>query len=403
MKRILWVLTCFLVQQSFADEYLYPVGFIQKRCCIMYQHENAHLELWFWDPETLLSTKGLLSTYVPAGLAILPHQQGFSFIDNDRIRLKFIDKRSPKTFDFYGPYDVSTVQWIDDENFYFSAKEREHFNLFQGTIDGDLYRLTMSRNLHYKYPQKINDQLFFIQEDDQNNFTICQTGYPEELLSTSIHEKTASLEQSLKVLLENSYTNSSEKIYLNDETIKNLFTLNNGNVSAFLKMEDECTGYFIEHPALVDRRDASIEFIYKKFYLDKVLGTWKIKSLFNFSLPLYLFIYKDSFKERLYESILPFLPVHYQYDTKELIYYSSINPKTKAVDLYCYNQSTQQTIQKSFGVHELDFYFSPVIYQNILYCGGKLNKSENNLETYPQIFIELDEHQHFKLATFELD
>ncbi|NBQ17199.1 hypothetical protein EBU24_02695 [bacterium] len=402
MKRILWVLTCFLVQQSFADEYLYPVGFIQKRCCIMYQHENAHLELWFWDPETLLSTKGLLSTYIPAGLAVLPHQQAFSFIDNDRIRLKFIDKRSPKTFDFYGPYDMSTIQWIDDESFYFSAKEREHFNLFQGTVDGDLYRLTMSRSLHYKYPQKINDQLFFIQEDDHTHFTLCQAAYPQELLSISVHEKKESLEQSLKALLENSYTHNSEKIYLNEDTIKSLCTINNGNVIAFLKMEDELNGYFIEHQALVDRRDESIEFMYKKFYFDKVLGKWEIKSLFNFSLPLYLFIYKDSFKERLYESILPFLPVHYQHDAKELIYYSNIS-QTKAVDLYCYNQSTQQIIQKSFGINELDFYFSPVIYQNVLYCGGKLNNSENSLETYPQIFIELDEHQHFKLATFELD
>ncbi len=401
MKKLLYFFILFLLQQTqvFTDEYLYPVDFVGTRCCVMYQKDSSRLELWFWDPSTFLATKGLLSAYTPAGVCILPHKQAFSFIDNDRIRIKFFDKRSPKTLDFYGPYDLSTLQWLDDENFYFSACERNHFNLFHGTIDGDLYRLTNNKEYNYLYPQKIDSELFFIEEKKENSYALCQTLYPKELLTKTIHEhEKESLESSLKAILENSYT-SMEKIYIERAAINRLFVVSNDRVIAFLKMENRLNGYFIEHPALVNRTDETIEFSYKKF--SYVNDEWVIKTLFSFTLPLYLFITKSTSRERLYESILPLLPVHSCTDIVYNIYYSDFNFKTGAINIFCYSQLTGESIQKTFGICSEDLYFAPIVHDGVVFYGGRLHNSDKNQELLPQIFIELDEQQHFNFPYFD--
>lgn len=396
-KLITIVISGMLFLQFAFAEYLYPVKQIGNRICVLYQKNDSHLEVWLWDPITQAATKALLSAYTPAGISVLPHNQGFSFVDNDRIRIKYFEKRSPKTIDLYGPYDITTLSWIDDENFYFSAREGNHFNLFHGTLDGDLYHLTSSKICHYLYPQKVNTKIFFLEEQENGLYTICSAPYPKELLCSSIHEK-CKTDYSLKTSLSNVYS-FSEKIYLEEMDIQRCITIDTFHIQkviAFLYMENSECGYFIEHPAVINKKDEFIDFQYKNFFYEDNL--WHIKTLFTFKLPAYFFI-KQHGHNRLYESILPLLPKH----TNTHIYYSTVQEQTGAVDIFMYEKPTGLTSQVTYGSSTENHVFSPCIVNGAIYYGGSVQAftESGQLQSSPYIFIDVDEQQHFHFPMLE--
>ena len=146
-----------------AQEFLYPVAANDGQIYLLYQKSTTHLELWSWDPETLVGSKLLLSRHTPAGLQVLPNKSGFSFIDEGRIRIQYHDKRSAKALDIYEPiYDISVIHWIDAQSFYFSARENEKFGIFHVNVWGGLERLLSSQDCDYMYPSKVGGQLFYI-------------------------------------------------------------------------------------------------------------------------------------------------------------------------------------------------------------------------------------------------
>lgn len=371
--------------QASSVEFLYPIGNIKREnseeMCVIYQ-KNSSLELWFWDPQTKLSTKGLLSSFTPAGVKVLPNHQGFSFIDNDRIRVKMLNKRSPQTIDFYGPYDLSLIHWIDNYSLFFSAKERNHFNLFHGTRGGDLWRLTASTTAHYVYPQKIYNTLFFIVETESGITSICKAPYPLHLINTKKRSGT----NIAKILLEDTYPQSLSP-FIQQESIEKLIEFKKGTTVAFLKMETEDSGFFIEHPSFVERSDEKTTFSYYKFFNGS--NGWETKKLFSFDIPLSLIITKRKSESRLYESILPLLPFH---DKEKTIYFSHLDTNG-AINVFCYSLDTKEITQKTFASLPGDTIFPPRRYKEHLYCGGRVHQPEE--EKFPQIYIDIDEKQHF--------
>lgn len=387
MKRLLFLYFIGNLYTAFPHqpvEFIYPVDTIEREggqeFCSIYQ-KGTSLELWFWNPETKVSTKGLLSSFTPAGLKVLPNKQGFSFIDNDRIRVKMLNKRSPKTLDFYGPYDLSVLEWVDSSSILFSAKERKHFNLFQGTKRGDLSRLTASTSDHFLYPQKVNNTLFFVRENEEGTPSICSAPYP------LIKDNQTVTESDFKAFLENVYGESFSPL-LPIESIQSLKSFEKEKALAFLTMKDTSSGFFIEHPKTVKRSDESVQFEYHTFTKDSD-QQWDSKKLFNFTVPLSLIMEKPNTETRLYESILPLLPFH---DGKEKIYFSDLD-KSGALNVFCYSLSSGDSTQKTFGENPEEIYFPPRRYKDRLYCGGMAKPSEE--EGLPHIYIDYDDTQHF--------
>jgi hypothetical protein len=350
------------VSAYYPTEFLYPVAEIthegQEKMCVLYQ-KNNHLELWFWNPLTGESTKGLLSSFTPAGLTVLPNKKTFSFIDNDRIRIKQTNKRSPRSLDLYGPYDLTTIHWIDNHSFYFGAKERQHGNLFHANLDGDLYRLTVSNKNDYTYPVKVDDYLFFIEHSDEDEYIIMKAKYPVKILE---NQKIKELDMT-KFLEEE---NDEYVQHLDLENSERILTLNK-NAPAFLLMKDSVSGFFIEHPDSVQRTDETMTFSYHTFYKTDDEG-WKTEKLFDFTLPLYLLLPQQD-KVRLYESILPFLPFHDQ----DIIYYSNLSLETNSIDIYSYNCTDKSKTKKTMIYDNDSVIFPPRIYQNRLFSGGTLD------------------------------
>lgn len=388
-KGVISIMFFWCVQIVGFQEFLYPVAMLnhdgKQKICVLYQ-KNSHLELWFWDPESLEAVKGLLSSFTPAGIRILPHQRSFSFIDNDRIRIKDVTKRSPCTLDLpYGPYDLSTIEWIDNESFYFCAREREHLNLFHATIEGELFHLTRSTTVNYSYPQKIEESLFYIAKNDEGETTLEQAEYPiKQLPKRSWNEGNQNFKEQLRKIFEEE-NDTFTKTYLDTTTQKKLYTWTDRNKElAFLFMKDGNKGYFLTHPANIGRSDEHMTFECYTFVCQSEVT---IKRLFSFDIPLYLLMPQHNRPERLYESVLPLLPMYYQ----DAIYYS--HDPGMGLRLYRYDETIDQSeeLTRSNNIHN----FAPLCYGNKIYYGGTVSHSDGLSHASPEMWINEHGNQRF--------
>lgn len=391
MKRYLLYLYCtFSCLQAF-DEFLYPVETIihngQEKLCVLYQKNNT-LEVWIWDPQDESTVKALLSSFNPASLTVLPDKSGFSFIDNDHIRIKYNDKRFPKSVPLYGPYDLTTLHWIDNQTFYFAAKERQHSNLFHATIEGDIFRLTVSNKNDYYSPQKIDETLFFIEKNSDNYYSIMEAQYPTQDLKQAAYSLKELDNFSNQAYEQDEKKNSSYRQYLNLETAQTLFTTD--KIISFLKMISLTEGFFLEHPETINRDENTVAFNY--WHLIKEDTQWKTTCLFNFTIPLYLIVAQRG-KNRLYESILPLLPYYDQQSA--MLYFVDYAAAKDVLNVFSYACLTKEKTQKTDCQFFGQSYFTPRAINQSLFCGGILIKQTRN-DLNPHIEIDELGTQHFK-------
>ena len=219
---------CFFYINLKSEQFFYPVAYNQstKLMYIIYQKSLHLIELWTYDYENNLMQRGLLSIHSPGALRILPDGKAFSFIDQGKLRIKQTLKRSPKTINFSKPvYDIGLVEWIDNKTCYFSAKRNNHLSIFEGDTENKAITCIKEKKLSdCMYPQKIDKELFFIEQTSDNKYKIIKTDY-----------------------LQNS---NNEEIILNNENCP----------IAFLKMLSSAEGFFISHPESINRQEKKLIF-----------------------------------------------------------------------------------------------------------------------------------------------
>jgi len=364
------------VQSLLAYEFLYPVAYTQQndliKVYVLYQKSITHLELWVWDPQTKVATKGLLSSYTPAGLRILPSDKGFSFIDEGRIRIKEFHKRSPRVIDIYESlYDINEIEWCNNDTFYFSAKKNDTFCVFQMSIDGLLECLVGDSQYDCMYPQVIRDQLFYIERQIKDelfkrehiSYKIFKTTYTKPKL---FEQKSKSLpEQLRKAFLE---FDDGDIHCDNASTLEKecLADFKKSPIS-FLRMISDKEGFFLAHPSEVERQDKLLTF--DCYFIKKSEKTWNHENIFSFSIPTELLL--DVLDARLYESILPLLPKYYNGS----IYYVDYYPvKNGNLNIFRYDIALDIIEQKSFGQHG-QLSFSPLFIDNKIFYGGCTHES----------------------------
>ncbi len=366
---------------SAQNEFLYPLESIIEegieKMCVIHQ-KGSSLELSIWNPENNHSHKALLSSFTPAGVKVLPNKKSFSFIFNDKIRIKSLEKRSPRTLDFYGPYDITTIEWIDDQSCYFSAHERDHVNLFHATLEGDLYRLTNSTSLHYLYPQKVDNSLFLIARN-ADSYSLMRTEYPTAKIYNQCtldkYKDTNVVEHMLKNETTEPITFSTEQItFLNENTLESLL-VKKDQALAFLTMTSCTSGFCIGYSDSIERAQDTMTFSY---YRITCQPEWALEELFTFNLPLHLILHKKG-HTRLYESIIPLLP-YYDVQTSS-VYFVSLENEALGLDVYQYSLETHQKnlCLRSETPHK--HYFTPRRFGNRLFCGGSITTDTNTLPT----------------------
>jgi len=378
-----------------SNEFLYPVGIIndndEEKVCVIHQKNNA-LELWLWNPRLHTAHKALLSSFTPAALTVLPDKESFSFVDHDRIRIKNIHKRSPRSIDFCGPYDLTQIHWIDEITFYFGAKERQRSNLFHATIEGDLYRLTVSDTHDYLYPQKINDDFFFI-EHNEKEYSILHTKYPSEQLKQAYIYDTHHTHNNLLTHKIQADKNEQAITPFLDVTCAEKIASFQDKTIAFLSMVSEDRGFFVAHPEIIERSQQTITFTY---YMISKKDTWTVTALFDFTIPLHLLITKRG-QARLYESILPLLP----YYDKGTLYFVSLEKDCIGIDVFTYDLGSQTIVRKTYSDSPDQYYFTPLPFGESLFSGGSILNDFKPSSRGPLITIDQSGIEYFYFREIE--
>lgn len=356
-----------------AEEFLYPVASFEKdgqeQVYLLYQKSIRHIELWVWDPKTTTVNKALLSSYTPAGLRILPDKSGFSFIDNGRIKIKHFAKRSPKSLDLYEPiYEIGIIEWIDSSRCYFSAKENERTAIFQATMNGELKKIVGSSAADCIYPQKIGDQLFYI-ERRYPSYKIMQMPYPEIVYDASNNfNNVENFDMRVQELLkkQEKRNNQLEAVEAPKNVMVDFNEQFNGQALAFLQMVSETVGYVISHPNAIDKQDKTIPLVY--YQLSKESDSWHCVPLFSFEIPLDLLMPERT--SRLYESMLPLLPRRFG---NEIYFVDCAQARENCnLNIYIYHLVDGKIKQLS-GAREIGKnFFAPIKTARGIYYGGSM-------------------------------
>src|SRR3990167_560223 len=356
-KYLFFMLLFFGIINS--EEFLYPVASFnndgQNFIYVIYQKNVHHLELWSVNSETMIATKLLMSNFSPAGVRLLPNQAGFSFIDNGRIRVKYTNKRSPLSFDFEYPiYDFHTIDWLNDRNFYFSAKAGKRFCIFLCDTNRKQTKTLIENevcsriNEDFMYPQIIGGTLYFITKSVHKLSDVQYETFDNyKIMCCNFDIESHKAEDKPTVILRRGE-----------------------NAIAFLKMVSQDEGYFIGHPNKVSKHTHYIHLKY--FHLKKIDENWEYSKLFDFDVPL-RFLQENS-DTRVYESILPFLPVHYE----NSIYFASYNTEN-LTEIFCYNQ-IDSTLARLTTTSWPNSNFGIIISSGQLFFGGNITENCKLLE-----------------------
>src|SRR3989338_8142820 len=355
--------------------YIYPVGILTQeaekteKLAVVYQKGHT-VELWLWDPESKYATKGLLSSYIPAGLRILPSKNAYSFIDNDRVRVKELIKRSTKAVDLYGPHGLSTIEWVDDTTFYFSAYKQDRAAIFYASIEGDLIVLAHSKTDDYLYPSLSDNKLFCIKKNRATQkFSLVYMEFDKEELQKELlksdlagdmHKFSGEREMQAQMTLDIPFKGLQEELLYRYELDKREL--------AFLRMINNSCGYFITYDQKILKNDVFMRFFCYLFSKDSandlvnlsngIMG-WQSEYLFYFDLPVDLLLSRKTVQggcDRLYESILPLLPVYHEGH----MYFQSMG--VQGLDLFVYSLVKRESSQISFSDYR-HYYFCPLVYK----------------------------------------
>lgn len=342
-------LFCLILYLSFhtflhATEYMYPVATSHDETLMYFIHQldPETIELWMWDINLNEYVQALSTRFTPAGLKILPDESGFSFVDNGLIKIKYFHKRSPKSLELIEPiYDINVPDWIDNKNCYFMAKAYNGYSIFQVDLSGNLQCIVAKSKVDCMYPQKINDNLFYIERKKKGvlgyTYKIMHTMYPQKKYSGESIQKYTPL--------------------VRNDSITSIVDFEDIPI-AFLTMKSSNEGFILSYPNEINQDNEYILFHY--YHIQKSNQTWQYEKLFSFIVPTeLLFLNTDT---RLYESILPLLPRHHG----EQIYFVDMKKNNKinifAYDIYAKNIVSIAQSQKSH-------LFAPLLLGNEVYYG----------------------------------
>jgi hypothetical protein len=332
--RILFFLLLFVVTAIDCLRCCYPVAATEidgKDILLLTEQTSlTTLELWKVDLLTGQTNKALMYLYDPMGVALLPSGKGFSFIDRGRIRIKHFFSRSPHSVDFCQPvYQITTLSWLDDERFIFSAQQNMQYKIFLSDLDGTLTTLAEDPACDCSYPAIVEDSLFFLTTDMRQRSSI-------------------------------------KKISLSaQEALPGELVLDMGKTHvAFLTMTSLSRGFFVSAPFSVRLEATTINFDFCEINKNDN-GIWNQKKLFTFSLPCDAISGISS--KRLSESIFPLLPKIFD----QKVYFSSL--VDELIDLFFYDCCTGEIFRVFPNAASRDR-FAPLAWKGKLYYGTTLDE-----------------------------
>ncbi len=340
----------FLANFCRAAEFVYPISSQESDnfLYVMYQKNPYHIELWQWERVTGACKQVLLSRFTPAGVRFLPDNSGFSFIDKGVINIKKFSKRSVRSLDLDAPLShIELLNWINPTHCYTHASYKNHFSIVEIDDLGIVYPIVFSDEVDSMYPQRVNDDLFYIERNRFDQYCIVKTSYPVPPQDDDFLDRLAT--------------------YKRQPFFKNIIVDFGFCPVVFLSMISDKEGFVIEHPPRVNKRDNSITMSYHRIY--ETGGQWQKDKLFNFTIPT-SFLFQGK-RKRLYEALLPLLPRHYG----SIIFYCD-SQEGNNINIFAFSCRNAVSRQITFTMH--NHHFAPLLIDgNTLFYGGLLESQLN--------------------------
>ncbi len=335
-------------EHSASVQYVYSVADIDgESLLVMHQRSLYNVELLKWNTRTRIAQKALWSIYQPSSVTLLPEGDGFSFLDQGRIRVKDFNKRSPRTINIFEPItNFDSIQWIDNEHFYFTAQDPYFHNVFACQLNknsASVSRLTFEEESDFLYPQKVGNDLFAIKRGCDKKFSIVRLDWKE--YSFDNYKETAG-----EIIVASS------------------------KCCCFLKMINSQQGYFISY----DQGKEPLKNTHT-FWCNAIIQEadgWKQQQLFSFDIHENYILGREA--ERMYESIKPLLPCY----EKHGIFFSHFDNETAIPHLKRYNIQTGEISAVHVEHKKKLSPFTPFISQGYAYCGMAIRATRSFLETH---------------------
>ncbi len=356
-------------QQERRYSYLYPIDTIefegQESVLTLWQKSRDITELYFCNTATGVAHKELFSLFSPVGIRVLPSARAYSFIDNGRVRIKELIKRSPATVEFDKPlFNISLIHWLDDDTAYCHAQEGHRFGLYIFNREGGVQRLLYDQLHDYLFPSRIGDKLFYIRRSYKNNqayHAICAVPFEHNVPYD-----------------ENVYYETDQELIIQAGALS----------IAFLRMQSEDQGFVLVHQGALDVNEKTVLFHY--YAIERKADMWRARQLFSFCVPSFLL---DSNNEnRLNENILPLLPYH---DGTQ-IYYGSAQINSSSMQIYCFDVVSKRKRRCHAIGNRSQLLFCPRMSTRGLICGGSL--VEGSHKFVPEVICNKNEDLKFNLV-----
>ena len=319
-------------------EFVYPVLAVGDDSLLLVQQKSLDcLRLWLYDLSSGVVVKELSDQYFPFGVSLLPNEEGFSFIDRGKVRVKKFARRSPRSIDITEPINsITSVVWLDEDSFYFEGKVSGFHGFFVCDLsDGQaVYTLAYQKELDFLYPYKFKDKVYCF-------------------LRSTLDCKLIVFDWRLSP-----YSRAGNQVFFQE-----LLTVEKG--ACFLKMINDEVGFFLKS---VPSADSSV-LRFSCCFISLLNGSWSQQDLFSFGLPISMLV-GDS-EDRLYESIFPLLPKFLSH--KNLFYFFDYSIQDQSVCLYTYNLLKDETTLQS-----IDNLVSACYLNDKIYCGKIQNSLEDN-------------------------
>ncbi len=285
------MILCHITKLVFASgQIIYPIASDGQKIYTIYYNNNERKEIWAFDFQKKEACKSLFSCHTPSAVKLLPNLAGFSFIQENQLKVKYFHKRSPKTVDFnLSLNDLHSVEWLDLCQCFFSAR-RLHKNLIMiGEINQAEIHVIMEDCFgDALFPKKIEDDLFYVRRVNER-YSVIKTKFL------------------------NPFVNEDDQVldFLPDDD-DDLLLLDAGSCKiAGFKMIDQNCGYLVIMNS--DQSDEFIKFSYNKICYnlnraipDPVLAkNWHKKHLFDFELKKSILVDKTNQLNQMVEIFWP--------------------------------------------------------------------------------------------------
>lgn len=332
--------------------YIYPVAYSTcSSIIVVQQHESGKLRLIRWDPSTQSTDLMLPGYYYPVEVSMLPDRSGIGFIDNDRLRIQYFNKRSATTYDMQYPLrGLHSLTWAGPHNLFFTARYKDRYALCAIALEKPCsVHIMVSEEGDYLYPSYVDDNLVYIERTTIDHDIVYRLQMIEHARALFSEEETCA---------EAYYSDIPVQLSPPCSTLTIAYFCSTPIMHTHMERHD--FGWVIGLPADMNAQ----HLIFTCYIVQHNHNVWSSRAAFVFSIPCSMLL-GDDFSQKLSESLNPLLPRF----IRGSLYFCSAH-EGDFVRIYRYDLNTMR-IECLTSPQIQSHLFAPLDLGSMVICGSR--------------------------------